>query len=175
MSDSFHVGLIGPTVHYTMGGVEANEHSEVLMGKTKAVIAGLFAAGEVMGGVHGKNRLGGNSLLDCVVYGRVAGRTAAKYLLESHLKNPGTGVPFATNGVAAPAAMGGAPGAIGATTLTLTQGGATTTISVPAGQKLNLSFEGLHSAPGGAKTAAPVDLCSALAACLVPPSDLKRS
>merc|ERR1711972_320823 len=44
-------------------------------------IAGLYAAGEVAGGVHGNNRLGGNSLLDCVVFGRVTAREAAKFML----------------------------------------------------------------------------------------------
>lgn len=50
------------------------------------VIAGLFGAGEVNGGIHGENRLGGSSLLDCVVYGRVAGRSAAKYLMETNIE-----------------------------------------------------------------------------------------
>jgi len=60
-----------------MGGLAANAKSEVLSnGKP---IPGLYATGEVMGGVHGKNRLGGNSLLDCVVYGRVSGTSAAAY------------------------------------------------------------------------------------------------
>lgn len=49
-----------------------------------SIIPGLFGAGEVNGGIHGENRLGGSSLLDCVVYGRVAGRTAAKHLLETN-------------------------------------------------------------------------------------------
>merc|ERR1712038_131950 len=49
-------------------------------------ITGLYAAGEVAGGIHGNNRLGGNSLLDCVVFGRVAGRHAVKYLLGSQVK-----------------------------------------------------------------------------------------
>lgn len=60
-----------------MGGLKVNAKTEVV---GRDVIPGLFAAGEIMGGVHGKNRLGGNSLLDCVVYGRVAGRTAMSYL-----------------------------------------------------------------------------------------------
>merc|ERR1711918_311846 len=49
-------------------------------------IPGLYAAGEVAGGVHGNNRLGGNSLLDCVVFGRVAGRHCAKYMLGDEVK-----------------------------------------------------------------------------------------
>jgi len=48
-------------------------------------IRGLFATGEVCGGVHGKNRLGGNSLLDCVVFGRISAKNACKELLEDAL------------------------------------------------------------------------------------------
>lgn len=61
-----------------MGGLKISPAAEV-MTSTK-VIPGLFATGEVCGGVHGKNRLGGNSLLDCVVYGRVSGSSAAAYI-----------------------------------------------------------------------------------------------
>merc|ERR1712137_759892 len=63
------------------GGLEINTDSLVTM--NGEAIPGLYAAGEVAGGVHGNNRLGGNSLLDCVVFGRVAGKHAAKYLLGS--------------------------------------------------------------------------------------------
>lgn len=78
VNDCFNVAIITPVIHYTMGGLKVDEHAHVL--GQKGVIKGLYAAGEVMGGVHGKNRLGGNSLLDCVVYGRVAGRTCVKEL-----------------------------------------------------------------------------------------------
>jgi len=74
----FNVAIITPVIHYTMGGLKVDEHARVL--GAKGAIKGLYAAGEVMGGVHGKNRLGGNSLLDCVVYGRVAGRTSVAEL-----------------------------------------------------------------------------------------------
>merc|ERR1712196_317859 len=57
--------------------------SAVISNTTNKPIPGLYAAGEVAGGVHGNNRLGGNSLLDCVVFGRVAGKHAVKYLLGS--------------------------------------------------------------------------------------------
>jgi len=77
-SEPFHVAIITPVIHYCMGGVEVNEKSECI-GKLSA-IPGLFAAGEVAGGVHGNNRLGGNSLLDCVVFGRVAAKEAAAYI-----------------------------------------------------------------------------------------------
>jgi len=78
VNDSFHVAIVTPVIHYCMGGLAMNDGSEVV-DKNNKVIPGLFVAGEAMGGVHGKNRLGGNSLLDCVVFGRVSGRSAAKY------------------------------------------------------------------------------------------------
>ncbi|KAK7201752.1 flavoprotein subunit-like protein [Novymonas esmeraldas] len=85
MDGPLYVAWVAPVVHYTMGGLHVNERTEVLDGKTKAPIPGLYCAGEAAGGVHGKNRLGGNSLLDCVVYGRVAGEAATKYLLATYM------------------------------------------------------------------------------------------
>jgi len=64
-----------------MGGVHINEHAE-LVKESGSAIPGLFAAGEVAGGVHGQNRLGGSGLLGAVVYGRVAGASATKFLLN---------------------------------------------------------------------------------------------
>lgn len=85
MNGPLYVAWIAPVVHYTMGGLHVNEFTEVLDGKTQKPIPGLYCAGEAAGGVHGKNRLGGNSLLDCVVYGRVAGERATKYLLSTYM------------------------------------------------------------------------------------------
>jgi flavocytochrome c len=84
MNDHFFVSFVTPVVHYCMGGIKISPDSEVLGGADK-IVPGLFAAGEVAGGVHGKNRLGGNSLLECVVFGRVAGRTASNYLFKCAL------------------------------------------------------------------------------------------
>lgn len=70
---------IGPAVHHTMGGIHINPNSEVL-NKDGGVISGLFAAGEVTGGVHGGNRLGGNALADIIVFGRIAGKSSAEYI-----------------------------------------------------------------------------------------------
>ena len=64
---------VGPTCHYVMGGIE------VLPETAAAVVPGLFAAGEVAGGMHGSNRLGGNSLSDLLVFGRRAGLAAAEH------------------------------------------------------------------------------------------------
>ena len=66
------IAEVTPVVHYTMGGVRVDKRGSVLR-KNGSVIPNLFAAGEVAGGVHGKNRLGGNSLLECTVFGRLIG------------------------------------------------------------------------------------------------------
>ena len=63
------------------GGVAINPQSQVLS-EAGVPVPGLFAAGEVTGGLHGANRLGGNSLLDCVVFGRRAGSSAAAYIAD---------------------------------------------------------------------------------------------
>merc|ERR1719217_378196 len=81
----FYVAIITPVIHYCMGGLEIDEKSRVYS-TGKKVIPGLYAAGEVAGGVHGNNRLGGNSLLDCVVFGRVAAEDCAKYMLGNDVK-----------------------------------------------------------------------------------------
>ena len=65
-------------VHHTMGGLKINANTEVLNEKGE-VIPGLFAAGEVTGGVHGANRLGGNAVADFTVFGRIAGAAASNY------------------------------------------------------------------------------------------------
>merc|ERR1712139_670454 len=77
-TEPFYVAIITPTIHYCMGGLEVTADAEVV--SKSGVIPGLYAAGEIAGGVHGNNRLGGNSLLDCVVFGRVAGKAAFKYI-----------------------------------------------------------------------------------------------
>jgi succinate dehydrogenase/fumarate reductase flavoprotein subunit len=82
MNDFFHVAIMTPVLHYTMGGLEIDPESRVL-GQGGKPVPGLFAAGEVAGGVHGANRLGGSSLLGCVVFGRVSGDSAAAYLLQT--------------------------------------------------------------------------------------------
>ncbi|KAF8382201.1 hypothetical protein PRIPAC_71343, partial [Pristionchus pacificus] len=90
--EPLHVALITPAIHYTMGGLQINKKAEVFnefMGKP---FKGLFAAGEVAGGVHGANRLAGNSLLECVVFGRIAGKTAAETVHKGDgiMKHPPT-------------------------------------------------------------------------------------
>lgn len=76
----YYAALCAPAIHHTMGGVKINAGTEVLT-ESGDTIPGLFAAGEVTGGIHGGNRLGGNAVTDIVVFGRVAGSAAEKYVL----------------------------------------------------------------------------------------------
>jgi succinate dehydrogenase / fumarate reductase flavoprotein subunit len=73
---------VGPTCHYVMGGVEVEPDTAAAIG-----VPGLYAAGEVAGGMHGSNRLGGNSLSDLLVFGRRAGMGASEYV-KSNGANP---------------------------------------------------------------------------------------
>lgn len=70
---------IAPGIHYTMGGVKINTNTEVLNKEGKP-IPGLFAAGEVIGGLHGQNRIGGNSVADIAIFGRQAGIKSTEYV-----------------------------------------------------------------------------------------------
>ncbi|WP_313135076.1 flavocytochrome c [Anaerocolumna sp.] len=74
----YYAAIRVPTVHHTMGGVQINEQAQII-DTNGNVITGLFAAGEVTGGIHGTNRLGGNALTDTVVFGRIAGTNAAAF------------------------------------------------------------------------------------------------
>jgi succinate dehydrogenase / fumarate reductase flavoprotein subunit len=68
---------VGPTTHYVMGGIRVDGETQM------STVPGLFAAGECAGGLHGANRLGGNSLSDLLVFGKLAGEHAAKYARQS--------------------------------------------------------------------------------------------
>ena len=72
---------IAPGIHHTMGGIKINTRAEVI-DTNGAVIPGLFAAGEVTGGVHGGNRIGGNAVADIVVFGRIAAQSVLDYLAK---------------------------------------------------------------------------------------------
>jgi succinate dehydrogenase flavoprotein subunit len=92
---------VGPTCHYVMGGVEVDPDTAA------AVVEGLFAAGEVSGGMHGSNRLGGNSLSDLLVFGKRAGEYAARYASEvKRLKVPVAATNAAVEAALAPLARG---------------------------------------------------------------------
>lgn len=72
---------IAPAVHYTMGGVKINRKAQVLTADGEP-IKGLFAGGEVAGGLHGNNRIGGNSIAETVIFGRQAGEQSYKYVVN---------------------------------------------------------------------------------------------
>jgi flavocytochrome c len=90
LEQPIYVAVISPVIHYCMGGIKINKETEVITTvvttrkkkkkKNTFIINGLFAAGEVTGGVHGGNRLGGNSLLECAVFGRRAANSAIRYI-----------------------------------------------------------------------------------------------
>jgi succinate dehydrogenase / fumarate reductase, flavoprotein subunit len=73
---------VGPTCHYVMGGIEVDADTE------ESAVEGLYAAGEVAGGMHGSNRLGGNSLSDLLVFGRRAGHNAAYHSARTRERRP---------------------------------------------------------------------------------------
>ncbi|KAG8527160.1 uncharacterized protein KY384_008590 [Bacidia gigantensis] len=94
ISDTFHVAQMEPVLHFTMGGIEINDKAQVLnSADDNKPFEGLYACGELAGGVHGANRLGGSSLLGCVVYGRVAGESASQYLFQKVITG---GIPTAS-------------------------------------------------------------------------------
>ena len=74
----YYAILVKPGIHHTMGGLKINTNTEVLNEKGE-VISGLFAAGEVTGGIHGANRLGGTAVTDIIVFGQIAGENAADF------------------------------------------------------------------------------------------------
>ncbi|BES64395.1 urocanate reductase [Gottschalkiaceae bacterium SANA] len=73
----FYLQRVVPSVHHTMGGLMINEEAQVI-NQDGEIVEGLFAAGEVTGGIHGSNRLGGNAVTDVIVFGRIAGRNVVK-------------------------------------------------------------------------------------------------
>ena len=74
----FYAIEVEPVLHHTMGGIKINSNAEVV-NKSGNPVPGLYAAGEVTGGVHGGNRLGGNAVADIIVFGQIAGTSAVNY------------------------------------------------------------------------------------------------
>jgi fumarate reductase flavoprotein subunit len=75
----FYAVEVAPAIHHTMGGLKINTSAQVINNQGE-VVEGLFAAGEVTGGIHGANRVGGNAVTDIVVFGRIAGESAAAFI-----------------------------------------------------------------------------------------------
>ena len=78
-SGPYYAVNVGPGIHHCMGGVKINTSAEVIDTDGNP-IEGLYACGEVTGGIHGANRLGGNAVADIVVYGRIAAESAIEYI-----------------------------------------------------------------------------------------------
>lgn len=81
----YYLIKVSPAVHYTMGGIKINTKNEVIK-KDGSIIKGLYAAGEVTGGLHGANRLGGNAVADIMIFGRNSGLNAAEYAKSKGFK-----------------------------------------------------------------------------------------
>lgn len=77
----FYAIQIAPGIHHTMGGVKVNSNTEVLT-EDGSIIPGLYAAGELTGGLHGENRIGGNAVADIIIFGRQAGTKAAEFVAQ---------------------------------------------------------------------------------------------
>ncbi|WPK27196.1 hypothetical protein PUMCH_004573 [Australozyma saopauloensis] len=88
--NTYHVAFIARVLHFTMGGVKIDDLTRVIFGdgSSEKPFDGLYAAGEVAGGVHGHNRLGGSSLLACVVFGRLAADQATGFLMRRLSQEP---------------------------------------------------------------------------------------
>lgn len=85
----YYAVVCSPAIHHTMGGLVINKNAEVVNKDGKA-IPGLFAAGEVTGGIHGANRLGGNAVADIIVFGRIAGNGAEAFVKANGGNTPAT-------------------------------------------------------------------------------------
>lgn len=84
--EEIYVAIVTPALHYCMGGLKFSTEGQILTSDGNP-ISGLYGAGEVTGGLHGGNRLAGNSLLECVVYGRIAGLHAWDYVTKNHMES----------------------------------------------------------------------------------------
>lgn len=82
----YYLIKVSPAIHYTMGGIKINTKNEVIK-NDGSIIKGLYAAGEVTGGLHGANRLGGNAVADIMIFGRNAGLNAAQFVKELGFKS----------------------------------------------------------------------------------------
>jgi flavocytochrome c len=149
MKDVYHAAIITPVLHYCMGGLEINDRAEVISEKTRKPIPGLYAAGEASGGVHGKNRLGGSALLECVVFGRVAGGTVSQYVKEGHHKAPGGAAP--AGGVGGNVITINVPQASGSNiVITISSGGASVSGGAGGAPAKSSGLPPADSADGGA-------------------------
>jgi len=122
MEEDYYLAVITPVVHYTMGGLAISANCECVLDESNTIIPGLYAAGEVTGGVHGRNRLGGSGLAEAVVLGRVSGQKALDYMATDRSLMPSGEGSTTTTVVSIPQPNGAEP--ITVTTTTTGAGGA---------------------------------------------------
>jgi flavocytochrome c len=108
MDEHYYLAQVTPVVHYTMGGLAISSKTECVDEATSCAIPGLYACGEVTGGVHGRNRLGGSGLAEAVILGRVAGQSALEYAATPRPVTAASG-PGATTTITIPQANGADP------------------------------------------------------------------
>eukprot|EP00965_Chrysotila_dentata_P263432 6214830-Pleurochrysis_carterae.AAC.2 len=117
---AFVAGWIVPVLHYTMGGITMDSNGAVLRADGTRIL-GLHAAGEVTGGVHGHNRLGGNSLLECVVFGSIVGKALAEEVKQARALAAEAAM---AGGTGRPAVAASTASTVGAAATQATQGSA---------------------------------------------------
>jgi hypothetical protein len=132
INDSFFVAQVTPVVHYTMGGLAISPKSECVYESDNTVIPGLYAAGELAGGIHGRNRLGGSALCECIVFGRVSGRNALEYINSPKPAAVSAG-PSSTTTITIPQTNGADP-----ITITYSSGGGAGVTEAPRGEKVDI-------------------------------------
>jgi flavocytochrome c len=132
MNDNFYVALVTPVVHYCMGGLAISDKAECVYESDNTVVHGLYAAGELAGGIHGRNRLGGSALCECIVFGRVAGRHALEYINAPKPAAVAAG-PSTTTTITIPQTNGADP-----ITITYTSGGGASAATAPRGRKIDV-------------------------------------
>lgn len=150
----FYAGLCTPAIHHTMGGVKINTNTEVLK-EDGSAIPGLFAAGEVTGGVHGANRLGGNAVADIVVFGRIAGENAAKYVVANGGNTEATITVEKNTEIAKPEVDGGYKDGVYTGTGKGNGGDVTVEVTVEGGNIVKIELKDHKETPGifeGAET-----------------------
>jgi len=107
MDEDYYLAVITPVVHYTMGGLAISPNCECVYEADSRAIPGLYAAGELTGGVHGRNRLGGSGLAEAVVLGRQAGNASLEYMANP--PKAVAGGPASTTTITIPQANGADP------------------------------------------------------------------
>ena len=156
----YYAGLCAPAIHHTMGGVKISTDATVRH-PDGTTVPGLFAAGEVVGGVHGANRLGGNAVTDIVVFGRAAGSGASAYIAEHGGSTPRTMEVAAEEEPAVPETAGNFKDGTYAGTGTGNNGPITVEVTVEGGNVVSITLTD-HKETAGIYEAAEKKVTSAI-------------